>query len=264
MPVLRTHFSPKQAALGAALAAAVAIGGFAAGRAFFGSDEAVVASPPAAPSGPADVTPLPTPRPADAIDTSRPGWGMPYIEADRALPRYDQVINGIRVGPTAYPDLGAWCAPGQAQWVDPGEAAGTPLALPGRFPVNGVPAHARAVRCGGTIVSSEVTIEILPAPNARAEMAAGKSWFEVEHGGQVVILKQLVAAPGFASQVAAERWEPATVNGLPAALGRAILRVEFGESAVVVWDERRSLQVAVRGTDIHVDDLLAVAREALQ
>lgn len=262
--MLRTHFSPKQAALGAALAAAVAVGGFAAGRAFSGSDEAAVASPPAAPSGPADVTPLPTPRPADAIDTSRPGWGMPYIEADRALPRYDQVINGIKVGPTAYPDLGEWCAHGQATSVDPGEAAGTPLALPERLPVSGVPAHARAVRCGGTIVSSEVTLEIPPSPNARAEMAAGKSWFEVEHGGQVVILKQLVAAPGFASQVAAERWEPATVNGLPAALGRAILRDEFGESAVVVWDERRSLQVAVRGTDIHVDDLLAVAREALQ
>ncbi|MCL6644673.1 MAG: hypothetical protein K6U88_06800 [Dehalococcoidia bacterium] len=261
--MLRKRISSKQVALGAALAAAVAVGGFTAGRAFFGSDEAAVASPGVAPSGSADVTPLPTPQPADPIDTSRPGWGLPYIEADRALPRYDQVINGIKVGPTAYPDLGEWCAHGQATSVDQGEAAGTPLALPERLPVSGVPAHARAVRCG-TIVSSEVTIEILREPNARPEMAAGKSWFEVEHGGQIVILKQLVAAPGFASQVAAERWEPATVNGLPAALGRAILRDEFGESAVVVWDERRSLQVAVRGTDIHVDDLLAVAREALQ
>lgn len=248
----------------AAVAAVVAIVSFIFGRMYLGPDDPVAASPGEPPSAPGDVTPLPTPAPDDSIDTSKPGWGLSYLEADKALPRFDQVVNGIAVGPTAKHQSGTWCTPGQAQWVDASEAEGTPLTLPKQFPAGGVATGARAVRCGDTIVHSEVTVELPASPTSAAEIASGKSWFDVQHGGQLIIDKTLVAAPGFSSQIAAERWESTTVNGLPAALGRAILRDEFGESAVIVWDEERNLQVVVRGFDVHVDDLLAVAREAVR
>ncbi|MCX7618460.1 hypothetical protein [Tepidiforma sp.] len=240
----------------AAAVAAVAVGGFALGRALLGSDGP-------ADGAPGDGAPLPAPVPTETIDTSKPGWGLPYLDADKALPRYDQVVNGIAVGPSAKHES-RWCAPGQAQWVDAREADGTPLALPGSFPAGGVPGEARAVRCGDTIVHTEVTIAFPASPTAAAKVASGKSWFDVQHGGVMTIYKDLATSPGFASQIASERWEAASVNGLPAALGRAVLRDEFGESAVVVWDERRNLQVVVRGVDVHVDDLLAVAAEALK
>ncbi|MEJ5220522.1 MAG: hypothetical protein WHT63_00785 [Tepidiforma sp.] len=249
--------------LAVALASAVGAVSFALGRTYFGQGDPAVASPGEPPSAPGMVTPLPAPGPTETIDTSKPGWGLPYLDADKALPRYDQVINGIAVGPGAIHES-RWCVPGQAQWVDAREADGTPLALPRSFPAGGVPGEARAVRCGDTIVHTEVTIEFPASPTAAAEVASGKSWFDVQHGGQMVIYKDLATAPGFASQIAAERWEAASVNGLPAALGRAVLRDEFGESAVVVWDERRNLQVVVRGVDVYVDDLLAVAAEALK
>lgn len=261
--MLRTPVRIRNAVLAVALAAAVGAVSFALGRTCSGPGGPAVASPGGPPSAPGMVTPLATPGPNDAIDTSKPGWGLPYLEADKALPRYDQVVNGIAVGPSAKHESG-WCVAGQARWVDASEAEGTPLALPKQFPAGGAATGARAVRCGDTIVHSEVTVEFPASPTAAAEVASGKSWFEVQHGGQVVIYKDLATSPGFASQIASERWEAASVNGLPAALGRAVLRDEFGESAVVVWDERRNLQVVVRGVDIHVDDLLAVAAEAVK
>jgi hypothetical protein len=118
------------------------------------------------------------------------------------------------------------------------------------------------VACGDTVVHSEVAVEFAASPTSATEIASGISWFDVVHGGQIIIYKDLAKAPGFASSIASERWESATVNGLPAALGRAILQDEFGESAVIVWDEHRNLQVAVRGFDVHIDDLLEVASEA--
>ncbi len=262
--MLRKRIRTRRALIVAGVAAVVAVASFTFGRIYLAPDDPAVASPGEPPSDPGAVTPLPTPGPGDSIDTSKPGWTLPYLEADKALPRFDQVINGIAVGPTARHTSGTWCTPGQAQWVDASEAEGTPLALPKQLPAGGVATGARAVRCGDTIVHSEVTIEFPASPTSAAEIAAGKSWFDVQHGGQMFIDKSLFAAPGFSSQIAAERWESTTVNGLPAALGRPILRDEFGESAVVVWDEQRSLQVVVRGFDVHVEDLLAVAREAVR
>lgn len=261
--MLPKRIRTRGALLLAAVAAVVAIISFTFGRMYLGPDDPVVASPGEPPSAPGEMTPLPTPGPDDSIDTSKPGWGLSYLEADKVLPRFDQVVNGIAVGPTAMHKSGTWCTPGQAQWVDASEAMGTPLAFPEQFPAGGVPTDARAVRCGDTIVHSEVTVEFPASPTSAAEIASGKSWFDVQHGGQMSIYKDLFAAPGFSSRIAAEHWESATVNGLPAALGRAILRDEFGESAVIVWDEQRNLQVVVRGFDVHVDDLLAVAREAV-
>lgn len=262
--MLRKRLRTRGAVLVIALAVVVAGGGFAFGRVFLGSDAPAIASPGAPPSAPEEVTPLPTPSNTETIDTSKPGWGLAYLEADKALPRFDQVVNGIAVGPSAMHKPGTWCTPGQARWVDAEDANGTALALPRDLPAGGTLTNGRAVKCGETVVHSEATIEFVASPTSSAEIASGKSWFDVQHGGQMLVYMSLFAAPGFSSEIASERWEATTVAGFPAALGRPILRDEFGESAVIVWDEGRSLQIVVRGFEVHLDDLLAVAAEAVQ
>lgn len=241
------------------------MGGFLVGRAYLASDEPAIAATPPPYASDADVTPRPTPANPDDIDTTRPGWALDYRAADAELPRYDQVINGIPVGPDAKLTPATFCPQGASRWVTVDEAAAADPAFV--TPLDAVPDGAvieryRAVECAGVIGHVEASIVIPADADVSAAIARGESWFDVGHGGQMDVYKTRADGPGWASDIAAERWEPIEVNGLPAALGHAILRDEFGPSAVVVWDPERKIQVVVRGIEIELADLLAVAAEA--
>ncbi len=226
------------------------------------NDPVVQAELPPGPQSDAEVTPLPTPSSGDGIDTSRAGWGLAYLAADKELPRFDQRINGIAVGPTSSHASAGLCEQGAAQWVSAAAANGTPLAVnPDWLPNGAVTGDAKAVRCGAAIVHTEAAFEIPPAPDLASRVQSGESWFDLQHGGQIFIYRDHVAAPGFESSIASERWEPGNINRLPAAIGRPVLRSEFGESAVVVWDAERGMQTVVRGFDVELTDLVALAEE---
>jgi hypothetical protein len=251
---------------GVAVALAALAGGFLAGRAIF-DDGPATGAPPGPPSSAAEVTPLPTPSPGDEIDTSRPGWALAYLEADKLLPRYDQVINGIIVGPTAPGGESGLCQPGEARWVRLEEAQRLDPAMarvPTRLPAGAILDRVMGIACGEHLISMEFTIVIPSAPDGARQMAQGRSWFDVEHGGQLIVSRDRTKEPARSSTIAAERWEAATVAGLPAAIGRAVLRDELWESMVVVWDASRNLQVTVRGFDRKLPELLALAEEAVQ
>jgi hypothetical protein len=119
----------------------------------------------------------------------------------------------------------------------------------------------KAVRCGSRIVHTEATYEVLAASDFASRVRKGESWFDLDHGGQIQIYRDLAARPGLESSIASERWEALTVNGLPSAVGHAVLRDELGESAIIVWNADKQEQLVVRGFNVELSSLLAVAEE---
>jgi hypothetical protein len=59
--------------------------------------------------------------------------------------------------------------------------------------------------------------------------------------------------------VASQNWQPATIAGLPAAVGRPILDEGLGVGEVVIWDGERMLLTTVRTTDLGLAELLRIA-----
>lgn len=243
------------------LGIAIAVGSYLAAQQW-ASDPAANAEPRPGPQSDADVTPLPTPAADDPIDTSRDGWALPYLAADRALARFDQVLNGISVGPSSRHTSSGVCAPGDATWVNPDEAAGTSLEIrPSALPASAATGESKAVRCGSQIVHTEATYEVPTASDFVPRLRKGESWFDLEHGGQIQIYRDVAARPGLESSISSERWTASSVNGLPSAVGHAVLRDELGESAVIVWNPDRQEQTVVRGFNIELSVLLAIAEE---
>ena len=258
--MLATKTWPLLAALGGFGIAITAGSYFAAQQ--WASDPAVNAESRPGPQSDVDITPLPTPAAGDPIDTSHDGWALPYLAADRALPRVDQEMNGIAVGPSSQHLSSGACAPGEATWVSPGEAIGTSLEIrPSALPTSAAAGDSKAVRCGSRIVHTEAAFEVLAASDFVSRVRNGESWFDLEHGAQIQIYRDLAARPGFESSIASERWVALSVNGLPAVVGHAVLRDELGESAVVVWNPDDQEQTVVRGFNVELPVLLTIAEE---
>jgi hypothetical protein len=202
------------------------------------------------------------------IDTSEPGWDVPYWEEWRAKPRYDQVINGIAVGPTVErTDL--ICGP-DADWrvVEPGAERGTDLEIDPSY----LPAGAHVLdrplddfafmTCDGQIASTGLSVGVAAEPGAAARLAEGDSWFAVRTGGVINVHKRLYqpgATPGEFTDIPAEHWYAETVAGLPAAVGRPILDAGLGSGAVLVWDQDIGVLTTVWASDLSLDELLKVA-----
>lgn len=261
MPARKTW--PILAAL-CALGIVITVGSYFAAQQW-ASAPAVDAEPRPGPQSDADITPLPTPLADDPIDTSRDGWALPYLAADRVLARVDQELNGIAVGPSSQHVSSGTCAPGEATWVSPDDAIGTPLEIRrSALPTSAAAGDSKAVRCGSQIVHTEATYEVLAASDFVSRVRNGESWFDLEHGGQIQIYRDLAARPGFESSIASERWEALSVNGLPAVVGHAVLRDELGESAVVVWNPDEHEQTVVRGFNIELAVLLRIAEELIK
>ncbi|MCA9831521.1 MAG: hypothetical protein R3B97_08565 [Dehalococcoidia bacterium] len=265
---MRLALKPRAPRLAVFLAAmCLAVSGFFVGRYLLADDSSARAIPAAAPSSEADVSPAPTPAASEPIDTSKPGWALAVLEGDKALPRFDQEVNGILVGPTAPDEDSGLCHENRPRWAELAEAnAVSPGFIPdlASLPATASIAEQKIVICGPVVNSAEVTIELPAGPDSGAAIQAGRSWFDVDHGGHVSVYKFRTIAPSWRSQIASERWEATEAAGHPAAIGRAVLRDEFGESAVVVWDAENGIQLVVRGFDVELDLLLTIAAEAIR
>ena len=212
----------------------------------------------------------PTPDDIPEIDTTEPGWDQPYREEWRAKPRYDQVINGIEVGPNVT-RTGLACGPGSEQEFRLGQAEdaeGTLLEIsPTYLPPGGhildepLDDHA-FVNCNARLISSGLSVGVSAEPDALSRLEAGESWFAVRTGGIINVHKRLFApgvTPGEAANLPAEHWYADTIAGLPAAVGRPIIDAGLGSSAVLIWDPDDSLLTTVYARDLSLEDVLKFA-----
>lgn len=79
------------------------------------------------------------------------------IEEDKAKPRFNGVINGIRIyDPDTGPERQSPCLGAEAHWTSPEFAKGSPLDIrPSYLPPGTVEQEAKAVECGGQLASVE-------------------------------------------------------------------------------------------------------------
>jgi hypothetical protein len=167
-PVLR-----RRAAAAVVVATAVVwAAAFFAGRALQGDDATRFASADSESTTPADEN---TPVPGATPDTSKPDWDLPYRTVDAALPRYEQSVNGITIGPnTSMDDGGAYCEPGEAVETDPSTAAASAvLVRPQYLPANTVLRQQQIIQCRGTVVASWYDYAV---PPARRHQGAPGGW----------------------------------------------------------------------------------------
>jgi hypothetical protein len=217
---------------------------------------------------PADETNLPgpddTPLTGATPDTREPGWYIPYLNAERDKPRYDQTVNGIEVGPTVEDPGTPDCEPGEPRPPTEEELAVASIALidPEFAPEGAIRGLESSRACRDRLTRHRVEFEIPADEDADARLAAGEPWEAIERGGKVTVWKAIVDRPAFQSAMyAAERWRPATVNGFPAAIADPILAGGLGPSAVVVWDADRQLRVVIAGTNRAINEVIAIAEE---
>ncbi len=200
---------------------------------------------------PAQPTPPPVPPgglPANP-DTTKPWWHVPYLQAERAKPRFDQTINGITVGPTSKQRGGPVCVPGSAQDVAIDQAAGTPVMLtPKYLPVGIAQSVASAVVCqvGGAKQAIGTERQYWVEPDRKAGRRGGTVTIARRYGG-----------PRVAIDIPAERWSAGTVAGHPAAIAKPILPMGLGQSAVVVY--ANGVITWLQATSFTLDELLRIA-----
>lgn len=249
-------------AVGMVLAAAVVAAG-----AFFLARQSGDGVPAAAQPAPADDSVLPgtdtTPEPGAEIDTSKPGWYIPLENAEREKPRFDQEINGIAVGPTVLDPGVRDCDPGEAvALTDLAEAQNSMIRIsPSYLPKGAIQGRHEASSCRGRIVTHVIEYEIPAAADADAKIKSGEvRWEDIEHGGKLTVFRSLSQGPVYrSSNYAAERWKPATVRGLPAAVAEPILPIGLGRSAIVIWDAERGVRTVITGSNRTLAEVMQVA-----
>lgn len=230
--------------VGAALA--IAVVGYAVARESRGSS-ALPGRARAAPVAAASPTPAIGQLPVNP-DTTKAWWHVPYLQADQAKERRDQVVNGITVGPTAA-QRSPQCAVDSVESATLDDAAGTPLAIAPKYvPVwtERGPSHAATCQIAGARVIASSDQLFMVDPNT----ARGS------RGGRFSIVR-FRGDPSVALGIPAERWEPRTVAGRPAAVANPILANGLGESAVVV--DADGIVTKVQAFNLPLDEVLRIA-----
>lgn len=193
-------------------------------------------------------------------DTTQPFWYVSYLNEDAAMPRFDQVINSIRVGPNVVHDGGPPCPTG-ARLVDESVADGTPLETP-IHPEHGQVQHHDTIACGDVVVAHEIEYYDEPDPNLDSQLRSGKArWETSAHGTSLAVFRYLTTSPAWNSGIAADRWHAGAVQGRLAAIARPIHDIGFGVSAIVVWDSATSVQTTLVATNMTIGQLTAIAQE---
>jgi hypothetical protein len=195
-------------------------------------------------------------------DTSIEGWALPIKNEEIARPRYRQVVGGIELLTEPFdPNPDNPCK--DPQFTTPARTAGTDLAIrPDALPASAVidEGFTEDIECAGVVVHT-ARFYVIPQDQAGAakHLSGQASWFDVEHGGRYYIVRVRSPKPRWAqTEVPSEQWEAAVIAGLPAAIGRPILP-DFGNSGVIVWDEKRQIVTWVQGTDRPIAEVIRVA-----
>lgn len=202
-----------------------------------------------------------TPAPNETPDFSEPFWYAKWLNADEALPRFDQTIAGIRVGPTAARS-GSPCDSERPVDVPYATASGTSVAIePKHLPQGGQQVSSLAVQCGAVVALAELRIELPSVNDLQDRVARGEHYFDIPRGGLIQILRFL-GDPAEASSIAAERWSAGTIAGHPAAIGRPVLDEGLGDSMTIVHSA--GLVTVIRATNLSLAELLRVTEGVLE
>lgn len=231
-----------------------------AGAAFFasrwaaGNGSAAAEPPDAVMPGP-DVTPVP----GMAPDYSKPYWYVPYQNLENKAARYDQVINGIPIGPTVKQPEQQECLRAARE---PGAAARqatiSGLSLrPGYLPPGAVVEESLTTSCGAETVSLFQSYFVPPVEDSEAQLRAGKNWAAVGHGASFTIFRETTLFPSVQSGLPSARWHAATVAGRPAAAAGPLLAEGYGESEIVIWEN--GVQTTVHGVMLTLSELTQIA-----
>lgn len=233
---------------------AVAGASFLAGRALWGDEGAASAQSGDTP-GPASKAIVSVE--GQTIDTSKPDWFAPFLDADSRKPRSNKTVAGVTIGPDVKPDTSHVCTEGEARQVDPSKAAATKLAIDTSFiPAGAKIARVEAVQCRGEVVAHEITFNISPESGLDGKLQQGEAnWFDSQHGGAFTVSKSYRVVPALPSNIPDERWSVLSLNGKEAAFARPVLG-ELGESAIVLWND--GVQTTISGTFIGSDELKAI------
>ena len=177
---------------------------------------------------------------------------MPWLNQDNALPRYDQTVNGIEVGPTV--ERGnAICAAG------PGSVL-VKLAYSPEGTESDT-AGDRTDNCkDGNVFADDRHFRIPPNEDDLRKVDAGQlSFFNARHGGFFEVYRERVDKAAYENGFASSRLTAATVAGHPAVVGPPIFEAGFGNSLIVVYDQSTRILTVIHGDDLSLEDLLKVA-----
>ena len=155
---------------------------------------------------------------------------MPYLEADRRKPAYDQTVNGITVGPSAEHRFSVTCQPGTAQQVpieQVDQAAAAPVMIAAKY----LPAGAVRFEAVATVCQTPSNQQAVVAVDAGFSIPSDP---KIGRRGGVVTVSRWLGAPSATVNIPAERWAAGRIAGRPAAIARPILANGLGQSAVVV------------------------------
>ena len=168
----------------------------------------------------------------------KPFTDASYFNEDAKKPRFDKVVNGILVGPSAEPRSGLCMDVGTApQYVDPEKAVGTPLDIkPSYLPASVELTATSAVECDGTLVSLLKEYNVPPKATS-TDPNVPPLWA----GGTLSVLRTLSVTPAFYLDGAADRIGPTSVKDRPAALMRPVMPAGvdagIGNAAVVIQED---------------------------
>ena len=231
----------------------LAAASFIAGRQFGGSDTAEADRPLDVPPGPEVVA-----NPDQTPVTSVPFWYVPYQNAEDKLPRYEQVLNGIRIGPNVR-HTGLCSEP--AQYATREQITGSTVEIkPEYLPPGTEVGTSSFMACAGHPAGTFIAYRVPPNEEDLAMINSGAlDWFDAKHGGSFEILRYELAEPGYASDFPSGRFEASTVNGHPAVFGPPMFSRGFGRFEIIVWQDELNIITIVRGDSFTLDEANKIA-----
>ena len=198
-----------------------------------------------------------TPEPGETPDPAHPETLIKWVNRDSSLPRLDQVVAGISVGPNAERGGGPCMTKRPPVDLEFSRAAGSQVDIQPRFMPEGAELRTSgAVQCGDEVAIAEVFYRLPVADDILGRVAAGERYWDLPRGGSIQILR-LIGRPAEASSIAAERWYAGSVAGYPAAIGRPILDEGLGDCEVMIYGD--GVLTVVRTTNISLAVTLQIA-----
>jgi hypothetical protein len=204
-----------------------------------------------------------TPGPNETPDTSQPFWYVPWSNLEANLPRYEQVVAGIRLGPGLH---GGMACDGPTESVSAEVARGSAVDIaPGYLPEGAAAGEHDTEVCSGEAVFQEAVYYIEPDPDEMRLVSGGvMTFFEAQHGGAVDIMRIKLRVPEWDPSFPSERIEAGIVAGMPAAIGVPVLPEGWGTGFILAYDPATQVLTRVGGQDLTVAELRKIAEGLLK
>lgn len=203
-----------------------------------------------------------TPSAGQQPDFTQEFWYQEWLNEWSMAPVYDQVINGIAVGPDVLRLTDKCDAVGTAVDISDAPPGRVAIDLP-YLPEGASTSLGDVALCGDDPVSFSVDIEIdgLSDRNLRERMNRGEAFFDLPHGGWISV-HRFVGGPAMESSLPARQWESGMIAGIPAAIGHPLFDDGFGIAHLIVHSE--GVVTSIQATNVSLSELIRVAEGVLK